>query len=286
VANETEYSNYVDVAAFLDANIAPAFRSATISPLFCHQVQFQTGSDSKKLRKAGTLTATTATESTAHTASEYTETSPNTLLATQVKVYVEVSDKAADLVGADLMALAREAGVAIAEKVDSDTFALADALNGGTAIGTTTADATPQHLLDASYTVSANNPPAQLSYILHSVQIYDVQTDILASSASFWGHDAGVTLMDTQIPMTQGFVGSFMGIPVYKSTNLESLNTNADWGGMCIANGLAFAQGFGPSVKLEFDRNLSKGVHEISAYIWFDAKEYNDDAGVSIVTDK
>lgn len=61
-------------------------------------VNFKSMSDSVKLRKKGSLTATAATESTAHAISEYTQTSPATLTAAEVKVYTEISDKAIEFI--------------------------------------------------------------------------------------------------------------------------------------------------------------------------------------------
>lgn len=286
MANETEYSNYITVAAFLDSAIAPVFRSAAVMPNLVHLVNFQGKSDSVKLRKAGSVTATTATESTVHATSEYTETSPATLLAAESKVYMEISDKAIKFGGADLQALARECGVACAQKFDIDAMALFDAFNGGTQVGVSAADCTPGILLQASYTVRAANAPGPLVYVLHPVQIFDVQDDLITTTASAWSNESMLTLLNGQPPLSNGFAGSFMNIPVYQSTNTESVNAAADWAGACFSPQFGLAAGFAGGVETKVGYNVAKGVTEIGVSLWYDVKEYNDTAGVSIETDQ
>ena len=286
MALETEFSNYITVAAYLDSAIAPVFRSSVVMPNLMHLVNFQGKSDSVKLRKAGSVSATAATESTTHATSEYTETSPATLLAAEIKVYLELSDKAIKFAQASVDALAREAGLACAQKFDTDALALLDSLNGGTQVGTSGADCTPGILLQASYTVRAANVGSPLVYVLHPVQIYDVQDDLITTTASAWANSQMLTLMNGQPPASNGFVGAFMGIPVYQSTNTESVNTNEDWAGGCFAPEFALAAGFAGDVSTKIGYNVAKGVTEIGVSLWYDVKEYNDTAGVSIETDK
>jgi hypothetical protein len=286
MANETEYSNFQTVAAYVEANAIPHFRSAAIMPGLCKLINFRNDSDSVKLRKAGSLTATAATESTDHSVSEYTETSPATLTAAQVKVYAEVSDKALKFSGHNWQELAVEAGRAIAQKFDVDAMALFDAFNGGTQVGTSGADCSPEILLQASYTVRAQAVPGQLVYVLHPTQVYDVQSDLITSGASVWTNETRLDILNGQPPASNGYIGSFNGIPVYESTNTESVNVGADWAGACFVAGLALAAGFAGGIEVESDRNIKKGVTAVAVTLWYDVKEASDVAGVSIETDQ
>lgn len=286
MANETEYSNYQTVAAYLDTAIAPHFRAAAIMPNLVHLVNFQSGSDSVKLRKAGSLTATAATESTDHANSEYTETTPATLTAAQVKVYVELSDKALKFAGASPEALAQEAGRAIGQKFDTDAMALFDSLNGGTAVGTSGVDCSPQILLQATYVLAAQNIPGAYVFVLHPTQIYDVQDDLITSGAVIWSNPTALDIMSGQPALANGWKGKFLDLDVYSSTNTESVNTDADWAGACFSPQFALAAGFAGGIETEIGRNRKKGVTELSITLWYDVKEYNDLAGVSIETDK
>lgn len=286
MALETEYSNYQTVAAYLDTAIAPYFRSANVMANLVHLVNFQDKSDSKKLRKAGSVTATAGVESTDHALSEYTETSPATLLAAEVKVYMEISAKALKFGGADLAALAAECGRAIATKFDTDALALLDSLHGGTQVGTSGSDCTPGILLQASYTVRAAAIPGPFVYVLHPVQIYDVQDDLLATTASAWSNESMLSILNGQPPLSNGFAGSFLGLAVYESTNTESVNGNADWAGGCFSPQFALAAGFAGGIETKMGYNIKKGVAELSCTLWYDVKEYQDSAGVSIETDQ
>lgn len=286
MANETNYAQYQTVAAFVDGAIAPHFRAASIMLNLMHLVNFVGKSDSYKLRKAGSVTATAATESTDHATSQYAETSPNTLTAAEVKVYLEISDKAIKFAQADLEALAREAGQAIAQKFDTDAMALFDSFNGGTQVGTSGADCSPQILLQAAYTVNAQNIPAPLVYVLHPVQIFDVQDDVLASSASLWSNPTNLNILNGQPPAENGLRGTFLGVPIYQSTNVESVNTGADWAGACFSPVYGLAAGLAGDVTTKVGYNVKKGVTEIGCSLWYDVKEYQDLAGVSIETDQ
>jgi hypothetical protein len=286
MANETEYSNYQTVAAYLDTAIAPHFRAAAIMPNLMHIVNFEGKSDSRKLRKAGSVTATAATESTDHAISEYTETTPNTLTAAEIKVYLELSDKAIKFAQASPESLAQEAGVACAMKFDTDAMALFDSLNGGTQVGVSGADCTPGILLQATFTLNAQNIPGPYVFVLNPVQIFDVQDDILLTGAVAWNNAMAMSFFSGQPPAANGFKGEILGCGVFQSTNTESVNANADWAGACLSPSLALAAGFAGDVTTKIGYNVKKGVTEIGVSLWYDVKEYQDLAGVSIETDQ
>lgn len=285
---ETVFTDLVTVAAFVENEIQPHFRAAAIMPNLMHTVQIPRGSDSSKLRKAGSLAATAGAEATDHAIATYSVTSPATLLLAEVKVYVELSDKVMKFTDVELAEVAAEAGRAIATKFDVDAMALFDAFNGGTQVGTSGSDCSPQILLQANYTLQAQNIPGPYVFVLNPVQIYDVQDDILAASASLWSNPTMLDIMNGQAPADNGLKGSFLGCAVYSSTNTESVNTNNDWAGAHFSPRYALAAGFelGGGVTVEFDRNIRKGVTAMAATLWYDVKEYSDKAGVSIETDQ
>lgn len=286
MALETEFSNYITVAAFLDTAIAPHFRAAAIMPNLVHTVNFVGKSDSVKLRKAGSVSATTATESTVHATSEYTETSPATLLAAEVKVYMELSDKAIKFAQADMNDLAREAGVACAQKFDIDALALLDSLNGGTQVGTSGGDLTIANLITAMYTLEAQNIPGPYVFALHPAQMLDVRNALNTAGAVAWTNARDLAIFSGQPPSVNGFKGEILGASVFQTTNTESVNGNADWAGGCFSPQFALAAGFAGDVTTKVGYNVAKGVTEIGVSLWYDVKEYQDLAGVSIETGK
>ena len=283
---ETLFANYETVAAYLDTAISPYFRAAAIMPNLVHLVNFQNGSDQVKLRKAGSLTATLASEATAHAIATYDETTPATLQAIQIKVYVELSDKALKFANANPQSLAAEAGRAIAQKFDTDAMALFDSMNGGTQVGSSGVDCSPQILLQATYVLAAQNIPGPYVFVLHPTQIYDVQDDLITSGAVMWSNPAQLDIMSGQAPLANGWKGRFLDLDVYASTNTESVNAAADWAGACFSPQHALAAGFAGGIETEIGRSRSKGVTELAVTLWYDVKEYNDLAGVSIETDQ
>lgn len=286
MAGETNFSAYQTVAAYVDAMAIPYFRSANIMMNLCALKNIPAGSDSLKLRKKGNLSATLATESTSHAISTYAESSPATLTLAQVKVYVEISDKALKFSGHSWEELAQEAGEAIAQKFDVDAMALFDSFNGSTAVGVSGVDNSPEVMLQASYTVRAQAVPGELVYVLHPTQIYDAQLDLLTSAASVWTNPVRLDILNGQSPQANGYAGSFNGIPVFESKNTESINTGADWGGACFVRNLALAAAFGGTIETEILRNVQKGVTQMGVTLWYDVKEASDVAGVCIATDQ
>lgn len=286
MALETEFSNYITVAAFLDTAIAPYFRTAAIMPNLVHTVNFVGKSDSVKLRKAGSVSATAATESTPHATSEYTETSPATLVAGEIKVYMEISDKAIKFGEADLPSLAREAGVACAQKFDTDAMALFDSLHGGTQVGTSAGDCTIANLATAMYTLEALNIPGPYVFVLHPAQSFDIRNQLTTAGAVAWTNARDLAIFSGQPPVANGFKGEIFGASVFQSTNTESVNTNADWAGVCMSPQYALAAGFAGDVTTKMGYNVKSGLTEIGISLWYDVKEYDDNAGVSIETGK
>lgn len=283
MANETLFAQYQTIAAYVDANIVPAFRSAAIMPNLCAIKQFQSGSDSIKLVKAGTVSATVASEATQHATSQYAETSPNTLAVKQVKVYVEVSDKALMFGGADLAALALECGRACAQKLDIDALALFDSFNGGTMVGTTGTAMTPAKVLQAMYNVTSQDVPGGLAVVLHSSGVFDIQTDMLTTTAAYWTNPATMSLLDGGAPAANGLKGSIFGQPVYQTNNTESQNASADWSGGVINPQYGLALGVFGSIRSEVDRDIGKGVMKLAVDLWYDVKELQDKAGCALL---
>lgn len=286
MANETNFSNYQNIQAYVDANAVPHFRGATVMLNLMSLRNFKMGSDSIKLKKKGSLTATNATESTDHATSQYSMTSPNTLTVAESKIFIEISDKALYFSeDADLAELAQECGIALAEKFDTDAAALIDSLNGGTQVGTSGAALTAAILLQANYIFNANKVPGSGVYLLQPRQIFDVQGEILASAAAIWSNPTELSLLSSK-PQANGVRGSFLGDPVFQSSNLESVNAAADWAGGYFSPQFALAAGLGPQIKSSVGYNRKKGVTEIAVSSWYDVKEYDDKAGVSIETDQ
>ena len=283
MANETVYSGLQVVAAYLEAEAVPFFRAATIMANLTRQVPFTKGSASKKLVQAGSLTATAASEATDHANSQYTTSSPNTLTAAEVKVFIEVSKKTMKFTDLDMEALAMECGAAIATKYDADAMALFDGFSNS--VGSTGVDLTPAVMAAAAYTLRLNNIQGPYVYVLHPTAHFDVQANILSSGASVYTNPAFVSFLGAQ-PAANGYVGNLFDVNVFVSTNTESINSGADWGCACFSPQFAIAAGYAGEIEVEQDNDIKKGVAQLSASLFYDFKEHKDTAGCLILADQ
>lgn len=283
MANETVFADIQTVAAFLAADLGPALRAKLIMPNLCHIENFKVGSDSLKLRVKGSLSATSASEATDHATSQYQQSTPATLTVAEKKVYVEISDKNRLWSGADIAETLEEMVNACGDKIDIDAMALFDGFS--TNAGAYGADCSDVILAEAAYKLETNNAPGPFAYALHTKQWWDVKEDVIAAAASVYTNPARVELFSGQ-PSANGFKGMFFDVPVFVSTNAESVNTNADWSGACLAVNHALALGLGGDVRIELDRDIKKGVDQLAASVWYDVKEYRDLCGVQIRSQK
>lgn len=283
MANETVFADIQTVAAFLASDLGEHLRASLIMPNLCHIENFQVGSDSLKLRVKGSLAATAAAEATDHATVQYQQTTPATLTVAEKKVYVEVSDKNTIWSGGEVSEIMQEMVTACQEKLDVDALALLDGFS--TNAGAYGADLSDIILAEAAYKLEANNAKGPYAYILHTKQWWDVKEDVVASAASVYTNPTNVALFSGQ-PAANGFKGFFFDVPVFVTTNAESVNTNADWSGACIAVTQALALGLGGSVRVEVDRDIKKGVTQLAASLWYDVKEYRELSGVQIRSQK
>lgn len=289
MANETEYSNAI-TSALIAADVAEYLRDNSVMIGKGRPVPFQRGvSDQVKLRQAGSVTATTSTESTAHAKSEYTQSSPATLQVAEAKVYMELSDRARDFSPLTVQELVSEAGAAIVDKVDVDGLALASGFS--TSVGSTGVDLTADVLRLATYNLRLAKVKGAPLIILHPTQISDVQADIISSSGAVWGGpNVQLSILNGRTPGAgSGYVGSFLEVDVFSSTNTESINSDVDWAGLCLDPRRALAFGVdaqGIRVKIDETSKIQEGLTGISVAMYYDWKEADNAAGVQIISDQ
>lgn len=284
MALETEFSNGINVAAFLDPEIMDVLRAQITVLNWVRRVNFQRPSDSMKVRKRGTMTATTATESTDHALSEYTQSLLATLQVQEVKVYAELSDKGREFSAITLEEMAQEAATAVLQYVEQATCGLFDGFSRS--VGTTGEQLTPQVLRRALYNLRVADVPGPYVIVLHPTQIDDVQDNIQSAGAALWGNPmVDFSILNGAPVKENGLAGSYLQVPVYSTTNCESINTDADWSGAALNPQRAIAFGEdGRGIRSEVDRNIKKGVTQLAVNLFFDVKEAEDLSGVGIVS--
>lgn len=281
MANETEYGNITQVAAYVSANVAPHFRSASIMlPLITVQ-PLQPGSSSFKFNQKGSLSMSVVAESAEATKSEYSE-SAVTLTLQKGVVYFEATHELQRYSDRDMIAeLTAEAGVAAGEKFDTDALALFDGFSNS--VGSTGVDLTPAVFKQAAYTARLNKVPGGVVAVLHPTQTSDIEDDILASSAVVYGDSAANQQVLNQQPAQVR--GSFLGVPIYETTLTESINTGADWSG-AIFNKHAICSIYSPQFSVNIAPDVSKSTREVALIMDYQVGEWVDAAGCGIVSDQ
>jgi hypothetical protein len=290
MANETVFSNFTTVAAYVASGLSPFFRTNVVGLNLVAAQNFREksgstpGSMALKFGKMGQVTVSVTSEASAVTKSQYQETSVS-ITAQKASAYVELSLEA-ELFGnqnADLDQLAADAGLAAAQKFDVDLFALANGFSG--TVGTTNVTLTANELKNAPYKLRLNKIPGPYVTVLHPTQVKDLQGDIITTGAAVWANPAtNLDVLGGQAPQANGRVGSVYGVDIYESTNILSINTATDWEGLCFSPRFAFAVGVLGRFIVDFDKNIQSGLTLMALHMFYQQAEWNDGAGIGVIS--
>lgn len=282
MANETEYSNYITLAAYVDSKLGPYFRASNIMSNLTASFNFSNQSKVLDLPKAGSVTAATVAESTEASNSEYTETKV-TLTAAKVVVLSELSEESMKFASANPQFLTQQQAQAISAKFDTDCMALFDGFS--VSVGSTGVNIDLADLKEATYKLRLSSIPGPYVYIMHPTAVHDIQTEMVAATTSVWSNQSEISLIGGQ-PGVNGYVGNIFNVNVFESTNIESINSAADWGCACISPQFALAVGYSGGFETKLEENISKGTIEVKTTLYYDVKEYYDLAGVLMLADQ
>ena len=175
--------------------------------------------------------------------------------------------------------LGAAAGEAIARKVDTDILGLGDGFSNS--VGSTGADLSPAVFAAAAYTLDLNDVPGMRSALLHPIQTQDIRDDIIASTAVVYNSESELFNMQMK---ERNYQGSLFGIPIFNSTLVESINTNADRSGIMMTP-WAIALTAAPTVQVLQGVNVQSGLNELNVIMYYQVGEFKDAAGVQIVSD-
>ena len=236
-------------------------------------------------------TAASVAETADLAAAARTPTTLASITVGEVGLSTEVTDLGLEtaIVG-DLAVWARSSGRAIAQKVDGDLCALFSGLNssGTGAVGTSGEDLGIDDFIESIYTLELANAPGQLVCVLHPVQKKDLFTELTSTS-----NNAAVftnlpeLVREGRLPdgaPTNGFWGVFCGVPIYVTTEVDTVNAGADRAGaMFVREAMTMVQ-LRP-LRVEYQRDASARSTEVVATIAYGVGENVDIYGVPIVTD-
>ena len=260
-----------------------------------------TGSDTKRVRLAGLdgydAMSTTAAENTDVSNTSLTDSSADIAVARGALRYDE-SDLA-DLTGFDGSDITpnRLASSMVGAFEKWFNGLVATAIAGfGTDVGSSGVDMTVDDFFDAIYTLEIADVPGPYFAMLHARQLADLQNSIRGESGVLSWLPASADMLRIK---GQGFAGEYMGVGIYRNSQVTSSGGNRHggmWGlgalGHClgvpqppaISAGRFMAFGQAP-VLVEFDRDGSAATTEVIGHGYAGVSIIEDDRGVGIVTD-
>lgn len=165
-------------------------------------------------------------------------------------------------------------------------------------VGSTGVDLDVDDFYDAIYTLEEANANGPFTSVLHPVQVTDFQNSLRAEGGAVQYKAATQDMLEAK---GQGFIGSFAGVDIYKSSKVPTANTAADRAGAMFARGaVGFAEGTprpmamfggqlvlaaGTPILVEFDRTPEGALTDIVGSYYVGVQKLQDALGVSIITD-
>lgn len=289
MANETEQGNIIGVTDEIsDALAAALVQKVVVLPLI-YSEDMPDGTNVKKFRKDGSLTAETVAESAAYSfsgSSELTQTS-STATATKKMVSSKLTAEAMRFRGEDEISIAARQGAAIGRALDDEILAL---FSGFSSQVTATSTLTTEDIIDAATTVATALAASEntLVGVFDYKGISEVKKEVAASSGAVYSNGAMSTLVrelmldDVDRPM--GYVAHFAGVDLYQTNGLPT--DAGDHVALVFNPEMAIAGMYDQGIETWVVNKGSEGVFkEITSYTFSDAIEWQDAAGCGVKSD-
>ncbi len=165
----------------------------------------------------------------------------------------------------------------------------------GTDVGSTGVDMSVDDWYDAIFQLELSDVPGPYFSMLHARQIADFQSSLRSEGGAMQFQAATAEMLRIK---GQGFQGEFMGVGIYRSSNVNSAGGDRH-GGMWGLGALGYCLGiprpiigggrevrFGDApILVEFDRDGSAATTEIIGHGYAGVAIVEDSRGVGIVTD-
>lgn len=241
-------------------------------------------SDSERFPKAPALTAAALTDGTDMSNTAYSPTSV-TLTVGEVGLMLTLTDLANLSSIADIELLAREAGMAVAEKLITDITALGSGFSN--AVGTSGANLTEQQFRDAKTQLVIRKIPAPYFAMLYPQQVNDLETSIGSSISA--AATTGTSPREVTNDLSMGpalDLGVLYGVRILSSSTVPTANAGADSAGFMAGARRALAHVEKWAVRPEQERDASLRATEVVVTATYAVGETDDAAGVGIITDR
>jgi len=229
--------------------------------------------------KWGSLSAAAVNEGTDLTSTALS-TDGVTITASEVGVFLDVTDMLQAAGIADLNEYAMQAARALSDKIDDDLCALLAGFS--TVAGSTGVELTLDTIMTAIYTLEAANAPRPYAAVLHPRQILDLRTLLVGASGST------ATYLNKYAPDLSvkpgAFVANFMGVDFFADTNVDTANAAADYKGAMFSVGEALGMAELWPARTELERRAAGRATEIVTTSAYGVAELVDAYGVAILS--
>ncbi len=232
-------------------------------------------------------TATDITNETTALSNETLETTQVSVTAAEIGLRRDVSDAAVEenVLGAALFDfIVEDAGTVLGISLEDDIVALHTGFS--TNVGATTVNLSIANMVEAQAQVRTNGQRGQLTNILHTQQASDLQSAYAAAvSTTVNDFFSVVNGIET------GYLGTFMGAPVWNTGLCDTTNTTADVAGACYIRGdtnpktAALGGVITRDIRVREQRNESARLTEVISTAKWGVGEISDLSGTAIITD-
>jgi hypothetical protein len=286
VSSITEFSNSVNVTDVLAAGIAPAFQKATCMMSLMYTEGLPADTMTKKFAKRGNLTAASLAEANALAPDANGELSDTSVSATIAKcaVVTGISVEQGQFGNISADRIASEHGSAIARFVDNDALGL---FSGFSTSVTSASILTIDDVMLGQFNIFNSECPQKeipLKAVLSHRGHYNIKKEIVQSGASVWSNESWLEVLGGT-PQANCYVGSLLG-----SIDFYATSGHAASGGDTVQAIFhpvwALAGVFAPAPVTWVKEKGSEGFFtEYATYFFYDVLEYNDLAGVKLLSD-
>jgi len=272
------------IAHVISATVLDASYSARVMwPLMRNESLAGEPSNAKKFPRWPALTAASVAE-TADLTQTALDTTSVTATVGEIGIQVAITDVLSeDDILAGVTEYGRQAGMAIADKMDADAAALLAGFSNVTGAATP-ANLSEANLLEAmSELDSRDAPDGNLVGVFHPRQLAQLNTSIITSGGNVWAGQA-----EKFGGRSRGYRGNYLGIDLYSTTNVPtgSRAATATFEGAVFVAGEALLALTKRAVRTELDRDASSRITEINITSRYAVAELVDAWGQTVFTDQ
>jgi len=287
VAFVSEFGNTINPTDVLGDLMSPPFVKAVIAPNLIHAEDLPVRTMTKKHVKdaalSGTLSAITESNPVALAAAgEYAQTAVTSTIA-KIAIASGVSVEQLQFGTVDANAIATKQANLLARAVDDDFLAL---FSGLSSTVTSASVLTVEDLYAAQYAIWAAECPNQemdLAVVLAYKGLLNLKKEQINSSASAYTNSQYLSILQGK-PQANRFVGTLPGFQIYSTSGHATSggdNVQAVFHPMwCFAG--SFAQR--PEVMMN-NKGVEGLYQEVVSWFFYDIVEWNDAAGVGLLSD-